>query len=444
MTKNSTLATIILAAGEGVRMASARPKVLHEIAARPMLGYVLAAAQSCAPQQIILVTAPDQDDVRKFADGQADVHHAIQKTPRGTADAVRIACSKIDVSIERVLVLFGDTPLITAEILRRLAEDSSALTLLGFTPANDDGYGRIVLDDNIPCRIVEHADATTDQRAIRLCNGGAMAIQAALLSPLLAQIANDNAQGEFYLTDIVAAMYHAEQSTSFIEGSSDDAYGVNDRVELAHAEARMQTRLRIAAMRAGVSMQAPETIHLAYDTQFGRDVHIESHVVIGCGVAIADEVTIRAFSHIENSTIDTAVQIGPFARLRGASVIGRDSRIGNFVELKAAHLDAGVKVAHLSYIGDAQIGAAVNIGAGVITCNYDGVAKHQTTIEAGAFMGSNSALIAPITIGENAYLGSGTVVSKNVPAESLALSRSPLRIVKDWVRQQAHRRMEKD
>lgn len=431
---DKALTIIILAAGAGSRMYSSRPKVLHMLAGRSLLAHVIAAAQSCAPQQIILVTAPAQDTVRDAADRYIQLDHAFQEHPRGTGDAVMAACPQIAKTTRRVLILFGDTPLITPSTLSGLVNDTADISLLGFTPPEPSFYGRIIMDGDTPTHIIEHADASDADRSLSLCNGGAMAVRADLLPALLAELVDNNEAGELYLTDIVARAHAVGCTARVIVGDCVDAQGVNSRADLAMAETLMQERLRVRALEQGVSMQAPETVYLSYDTAFGCDIYIEPHVVFGCGVTIADNVLVRAFSHIEHTAIAVRARIGPFARLRGNSAIGADSRIGNFVELKAAQLGTRVKINHLSYIGDATLGDSVNIGAGTITCNYDGVAKYQTQIEDGVFVGSNSVLIAPITIGADAYLGSGTVVSKNVPAKSLALTRAPLRLLANWAR----------
>ncbi len=437
-------AIVILAAGKGTRMRSAVPKVLHEIAGRPMLGHVLAAALETGASRLCLVTAPDQNDVRDYALAQAPTLSAcIQENQLGTGDAVRAAMSALD-GVERVVIMFGDTPLMRADILRQLATSEADVCVLGFEPEDAAAYGRIIMEADAPARIVEYKDADALTRAIGLCNGGAMGVRASVLNELLPELQNDNAQGEYYLPDLVHLAVASGRSTALVLGDTDDTLGVDSRKGLAHAEARMQARLRSKMLEAGVGMQDPDTVYLSHDTQIEADVTFEPHVKIGPGVQIGEGTLIKAFSHLEGVRIGARATIGPFARLRPGTVLGDEVRIGNFVETKNAQLGDGSKVNHLSYIGDAELGVGVNVGAGTITCNYDGFKKHITRIGDGAFIGSNSSLIAPVTIGAGAYLGSGTAVSGDVSADSLALTRAPRRDVEGWAQSFRRKNQEAD
>ena len=438
------IAIVILAAGKGTRMRSAVPKVLHEIAGRPMLGHVLAAALETQASRLCLVTAPNQNDVCDYALAQAPTLSAcIQKNQLGTGDAVRAAMSALG-GVERVVIMFGDTPLMRADILRQLATSEADVCVLGFEPENAAAYGRIIMEADAPARIVEHKDADASTRAIGLCNGGAMGARASVLNELLPRLQNDNAQGEYYLPDLVHLAVASGRSTALVMGDTDDTLGVDSRKGLAQAEARMQARLRAKMLEAGVGMQDPDTVYLSHDTQIEADVTLEPHVKIGPGVQIGEGTLIKAFSHLEGVRIGARAIIGPFARLRRGTVLGDEVRIGNFVETKNAQLGDGSKVNHLSYIGDAELGVGVNVGAGTITCNYDGFKKHITHIGDGAFIGSNSSLIAPVTIGAGAYLGSGTTVSGDVSAGSLALTRAPRRDVEGWAQSFRRKNQEAD
>ena len=433
-------ATIILAGGKGQRMQSTRPKVLHEIAGQPMMGYVLAAAQAAGAQLVITVTPPEPLTTRHYIDAfmqSSDCAHthATQNAPLGTGDAVRCALPHIEAHIAdigRVVIICGDTPLMRPETLARLANDEAALTILGFEPTDAAAYGRIILKDNKPHKIIEFKDADTATRKISLCNSGAMAIDSALLHKLLPKLQNDNAQQEFYLTDLLALAVADGQATNLVMGTADEVLGVDSRQGLARAEKLMQSRLRHKLLAAGVTMQDPDSVYVSFDTAIAPDVVLEPHIYCGTGVSIGTNCTIRAFSHLEGVRIGENVSIGPFARLRLGTQIADHARIGNFVETKQAKIGAGSKVNHLSYIGDATLGRDVNIGAGTITCNYDGFNKHQTTIGDGAFIGSNSSLIAPIAIGQGAYIGSGTAISDDVQADALAITRADKREIDGW------------
>ncbi len=437
-------AIVILAAGKGTRMRSAVPKVLHEIAGRPMLGHVLSAALETEASRLCLVTAPDQNDVRDYALAQAPMLSAcIQENQLGTGDAVRAALSALE-GVERVVIMFGDTPLMRADILRQLANSEADVCVLGFEPKDAAAYGRIVMEADAPARIVEFKDADASTAALGLCNGGAMGVCASVLNELLPQLQNDNAQSEYYLPDLVHLAVASGRSTALVLGDTDDTLGVDSHKGLAHAEARMQARLRAKMLEAGVGMQDPSTVYLSHDTQIEADVTFEPHVKIGPGVQIGEGTLIKAFSHLEGVRIGERATIGPFARLRPGTVLGDEVRVGNFVEIKNARLGHGSKVNHLSYVGDAELGINVNVGAGTITCNYDGFKKHITNIGDGAFIGSNSSLIAPVTIGAGAYLGSGTAVSGEVPADSLAVTRAPRRDVEGWAQSFRRKNQEAD
>jgi bifunctional UDP-N-acetylglucosamine pyrophosphorylase/glucosamine-1-phosphate N-acetyltransferase len=418
---------IVLAAGEGVRMKSARPKVLHEIAGRTMLAHVLGAVAAAGAQDLALVVGPDRDDVA--AEALKAAPHAlvfVQARRLGTAHAVLAAREAIAAGYDDILIAYADIPLVRATTLESLYEgvaEGACVAALGFAARDPTGYGRLVERDGRLVAIREHKDASQAERAIALCNAGPMVIGGAHALELLDSIASDNAAGEFYLTDIVAIAAARGLSATKRLASEDEVMGVNDRVQLAAAEAVMQRRLREHAMREGATLIAPDTVFFSHDTKLGRDVLVEPHVVFGKGVEIAEGAIIHAFSHLEGATVAPKASIGPYARLRPGADIAAGAKVGNFVEIKNASVEAGAKVNHLSYIGDARVGAGANIGAGTITCNYDGFSKFRTDIGAGAFIGSNSALVAPLTIGAGAYIGSGSVITQDVEADALAIGR---------------------
>ncbi|MEQ8378454.1 bifunctional UDP-N-acetylglucosamine diphosphorylase/glucosamine-1-phosphate N-acetyltransferase GlmU [Parvibaculum sp.] len=424
---SKALTTIILAAGKGTRMKSRLPKVLHPIAGRPMLGHVLAAAGALEGGETVLVVGPGMEAVSDYAHTLLPAAKiAIQEQQLGTGDAVRSASAHVIHDDGVVLVTFGDAPLVRRETLVGMVErcrDESDIVILGFEAADPTGYGRIVTDGDKVLRIVEHKDASEQERAIRLCFGGPMAVRAGHLSSLLAKLTSNNAQGEFYLTDFVAHGRAAGLDCSALICPESDIQGVNSRADLAAAEASMQSRLRADAMTGGVTFLDPDTVYLSFDTSFGEDVTVGQNVVFAPGCRIASGATIKAFSHLEGAEVGEGAEIGPFARIRPGSSIGRKAKVGNFVETKKAKIEDGAKISHLSYIGDARVGAGANIGAGTITCNYDGYNKFFTDIGAGAFVGSNSSLVAPVKIGDGAYLGSGSVVTKDVGADALAVAR---------------------
>jgi bifunctional UDP-N-acetylglucosamine pyrophosphorylase/glucosamine-1-phosphate N-acetyltransferase len=425
-------AAIILAAGEGTRMQSSVPKVLHEIAGRPLIRHVIEALRPLDPAATVVVLGPKAEAVARAS---APAMVATQFPPRGTGDAVRAARDALmpvlmaDGSIRDVLVLYGDTPLLRSETLAQLLAErrrqpEAAIVAAGMRPDDPTPYGRLVLGpDGTLERIVETKDANPEERRIGLCNGGIMAIDARHLFDLVDRIGNDNAKREYYLTDIVGIACGMGLTCRVAELPTAELLGVNTRAELAAAEATLQDRLRHAAMAAGATLIAPETVFLSADTRLGRDVVVEPNVIFGPGVTVADNVRIRAFSHLEGATIASGAIIGPFARLRPGAVLEADVHVGNFVEIKETRLGVGAKANHLSYLGDSEIGAGTNIGAGTITCNYDGFNKWRTTIGARAFIGSNTAFVAPVSIGDGAIVAAGSVVTRDVPADALTVAR---------------------
>jgi bifunctional UDP-N-acetylglucosamine pyrophosphorylase/glucosamine-1-phosphate N-acetyltransferase len=428
MTARSSL-TVVLAAGEGTRMRSSLPKVLHPVAGQSLLSHVLKAAPNGTASSLAVVVGPDHeavaDEARRI---RPDAKVFVQRERLGTAHAVLAAREAITHGADDLLIAFGDTPLISAETFERLRaplQDGAALAVLGFRAADPTGYGRLVVENGKLIAIREQADASDEEREITLCNAGVMAFDGRRALTILEQIGNANSKGEYYLTDAVGIMRGRGLEAVVIETSEDEVRGINTKAQLAEAEAVLQARLRNAALEAGVTLIAPETVYLAADTKFGRDVTIEPFVVIGPGVAIGDGAVIHSFSHIVQASIGKNVSVGPYARLRPGTSLGDGSRIGNFVETKAAVLEEGVKVNHLSYVGDAHVGANSNLGAGTITCNYDGFFKHKTLIGKGAFIGTNSSLVAPVKIGNGAYIGSGSVITRDVPDDALAIERSP-------------------
>jgi bifunctional UDP-N-acetylglucosamine pyrophosphorylase / glucosamine-1-phosphate N-acetyltransferase len=417
---------IVLAAGEGTRMASALPKVLHRIAGDTLVAHVLRSVVDAGVDRIAVVIGPGRDDVaaevRRFVPG-AEVY--IQSDRRGTAHAVLAARTAIEHGGD-LLIAFGDTPLLRAETLRKLVAglEEAAIAVLGFHAANPTGYGRLIIQGDELVAIREERDASPAEKTITLCNAGAMALSGAHALALLNRISDDNAKREFYLTDAVALARAANLRVVVREADEEEVMGVNDKNQLAVAEAGMQARLREAAIKAGATLVAPETVHLATDTRLGRDVIVEPYVVFGPGVVVEEGATIRSFSHLEGATVGTGATVGPFARLRPGTKLGAGTKIGNFVETKAAEFGDNAKANHLAYIGDAQVGAGANIGAGTITCNYDGFSKHKTEIGTGTFIGSNSSLVAPVKVGDGAYVASGSVITGNVPDNSLGVARA--------------------
>ncbi len=439
-----SLLVVILAAGEGTRMASKLPKVLHKVAGRSMLHHVLEATRAAGASDVAVVIGPDREDVA------AEAHHVaphaqvfVQRDRLGTAHAVLAARAALEKGADDVLVLYADTPLVTPATLLRLRAPLAAgagVAVLGFRPADPTGYGRLVTDGDALLAIREEKDANTEERAIGFCNAGLMALSGAKALSLLERIGNSNAKGEYYLTDAVELCREDGLPATAIVADVEEVAGVNSRVQLAEAEAIMQDRLRRAAMMGGATLVAPHTVFFSADTRLGRDVMVEPHVVFGPGVTVADDVVIHSFCHLEGASLAPGVSIGPYARLRPGTRLEEGVRIGNFVETKASHIEAGAKVNHLSYVGDAHVGARANLGAGTITCNYDGFGKYRTEIGEGAFIGVNSALVAPVTIGKGAFVGTGAVVTQNVPEDALALARSRQLVKEGWAKEFRDRR----
>ncbi|WP_294194789.1 bifunctional UDP-N-acetylglucosamine diphosphorylase/glucosamine-1-phosphate N-acetyltransferase GlmU [uncultured Sphingomonas sp.] len=419
------IAVVVLAAGKGTRMKSDLHKVLHPIAGRPMLLHLLSAAQTLSPERTVVVTGAGREQV-EAAVAPLGAKIAVQAEQLGTGHAVMQAEAALVGFDGDVLILYGDVPLVRAETMRAMidrlnAADAPSVVVLGFRPADPGAYGRLIVGEGSDRleKIVEFKDASAEERAVTLCNTGLMAARSADLFALLAKLGNDNAAGEYYLTDVVELSGKA----AVIEADAGEVTGVNSRGELAMVEAAWQQARRAQAMADGATLIAPETVWFAHDTRLGRDVVIEPNVVFGPGVTVGDGATIHAFSHLEGADVGANAQVGPYARLRPGAVLAEQAKVGNFVEVKKANVGVGAKVSHLTYIGDADVGAHANIGAGTITCNYDGFFKYRTVIGAGAFIGSNSALVAPVTIGDGAIVGAGSVVVRDVTADSLALAR---------------------
>jgi bifunctional UDP-N-acetylglucosamine pyrophosphorylase / glucosamine-1-phosphate N-acetyltransferase len=431
-----TCLAIVLAAGEGTRMRSARPKVLHAVAGRSLLSHVLSAVSDAGITAAAVVVGPNQDAVASEAQRVLpDAKIFVQHERRGTAHAVLAAEATLKERTDDIVVLYGDTPLIRPQTLERLRAplaDGAAVVVLAFRPADPKGYGRLITSGDELVAIREEADASPSERAIGLCNGGIMALAGKTALEILKRIGNDNRKGEFYLTDAVEIARGMKLRAVAVEVEEDDVRGINTKAQLAEAEAVAQQRLRQAALDAGVTLVAPETIFLCADTQFGKDVTVEPYVVFGEKVRVDDGATIRSFSHITGAHVGKDAIVGPFARLRPGAKLGEEVHIGNFVEVKEATIEAGAKANHLAYIGDASVGAGSNIGAGTITCNYDGATKHRTEIGKNVFIGSNSSLVAPVKIGEGAYVGSGSVITDEVPADSLALGRGRQTVKEGW------------
>ena len=418
---------IILAAGEGTRMKSRKPKVLHAIGGRSLLGHALDAVARAGATSVVVVIGPDRADVAaEVAATLPSAGIVTQIERRGTAHAVLAAREALLAGHDDILVAFADTPLIRAETfssLRKALAAGAAVAALGFEAKDPTGYGRFVIHDGALEAIVEHKDASEEQRSISFCNAGLMALNGRLALSLLEAIGCENAQNEYYLPDAVAVARSRGLRAVAIEAPESEVQGVNDRVQLSVAEAEFQRRKRVEVMRDGTTLVAPETVFFSHDTQLARDVVVEPHVVFGPGVTVEEGAVVHSFSHLEGARIGPGAVIGPYARLRPGAKLAAKVKIGNFVEVKGADIGEGAKVNHLTYIGDASIGAGANIGAGTITCNYDGFFKYKTTIGAGAFIGSNSSLVAPVTIGDGAFVGSGSVVTRDVAPDSLAIAR---------------------
>ena len=432
-------AVVILAAGQGTRMRSDTHKVLHPIASRPLLLHLLDRVDALGADKRVVVVGKGREQV-EAAIGGRDVAVAFQAEQKGTGHAVQQAAQALDGYDGPVLILYGDTPFVQADTLRRMldrldGDDGPGVVVLASCPENPLKYGRIILGqgDRI-AKMVEYKDATEEERAVRLCNSGMMAIRAKDLFRWLAKVGNDNAAGEYYLPDVVNIAAAEGRDAVVIEGDPYETAGVNSRAELAHLELEWQRRRREQVLHEGATLIDPESVWFAYDTRLGRDVTVEPHVVFGPGVEVADGATIQAFSHIEGATIGAKAKIGPFARIRPGTRLAERSKVGNFVELKNANVGEGAKVNHLSYVGDASVGARANIGAGTITCNYDGFGKYRTEIGEGAFIGSNTALVAPVRIGDGAIVGAGSVITRDVEPDSLAVERNEQKGKAGWAK----------
>jgi bifunctional UDP-N-acetylglucosamine pyrophosphorylase/glucosamine-1-phosphate N-acetyltransferase len=439
MTQTADFAVVILAAGQGTRMRSDTHKVLHPIASRPLLLHLLNTVDGIGAKRRVVVVGKGREQVEKALDGR-DVTVAHQAEQKGTGHAVLQAKEALAGYDGAVLVLYADTPFVEAATLKRMLDrldggGGPGVVVLGSCPEDPAAYGRIILGDGDRiAKMVEYRDATEAERAVRLCNSGMMAVRSADLFRWLGKVTNDNAAGEYYLPDIVNIAASEGREAVVIEGDAYETAGVNSRAELAHLELEWQRRRREEALQEGATLIDPESVWFAYDTKLGRDVTVEPHVVFGPGVQIADGATIKAFSHIEGASIGAKAAIGPFARIRPGTSLADHTKVGNFVELKKAVVGPGAKVNHLSYVGDAQIGEHANIGAGTITCNYDGFGKYQTVIGTGAFIGSNTSLVAPVTIGNGAVVGAGSVITSDVDADSLAIERNEQKGIAGWAR----------
>jgi len=422
------LLSIILAAGEGTRMLSAMPKVLHSVGGLPIVSHVVRAAIEAGSSRVAVITGPGHESVRSAVGELApEVHFFEQAERRGTAHAATMARELWQDVDGYVAVIYGDHPLLRSEnfsgIIARLDEGCDA-AILGFEPADPTGYGRFVTDGDRLLAIREHKDATAAEREIGLCNACILAFRAGVFRDLIGKVEPNNAQGEFYVTDLVELANSAGYKVGYAIAPERDVMGVNDRAQLARAEALFQELRRDDFMAAGVTLHDPRTVYFSFDTQIGRDVVIEPNVFFGPGVKIGEGTVIHAFSHIEGATIGAGASVGPFARLRPEANLEDGAKVGNFVEIKKSRIGRGAKVNHLTYIGDADIGSKANIGAGTVTCNYDGVNKAQTRIGANAFIGSNSSLVAPVEVGEGAYIASGSIITRNVEPDALALGRA--------------------
>ncbi len=422
-----TTALVILAAGKGTRMNSDIPKVLHPIAQVPMLVHAMRAGSVLSPERTVIVTGHGAVAVAKIAQAEDETAQiAVQEEQLGTAHAVAQARDALEGFDGDVVVLYGDTPFLQPDTLERMIEARAQndLVILGFEAADPARYGRLVMNGDTLERIVEFKDASDEERAITFCNSGLLACNAETLMSLIDAVSNDNASGEYYLTDVVEIARSRDLSVTAVACDEAQTLGVNSRADLAAADGVFQAKARAELLDLGVTLMAPETVYIAADTVIGRDTVIEPNVVFGPGVTVESGATIRAFSHLEGCHVSRGAIIGPYARLRPGAELAENARIGNFVEIKNAEIAEGAKVNHLSYIGDASVGAGSNIGAGTITCNYDGVMKHRTTIGEGVFIGSNTMLVAPVSVGDGAMTATGTVVTKNVEAEALAVARA--------------------
>lgn len=422
------LLSIILAAGEGTRMKSATPKLLHHVGGMPIIGHVVRAAREAGSGQIALVTAPRYDTIRATATAMdPGIAHFEQTEAKGTGHAASMARDLFEKATGYIAVVYGDHPLLRGQNFKVVLDRLDAgldVAILGFEPKDPTGYGRFITDGEQLLAIREHKDASEAERQIGLCNACILAFRAEVFRELIDKLDSNNAQNEFYVTDLVGLANQAGKKVGFGIAPENDVMGVNDRSQLARAEGLFQDMQREEFMKAGVTLKDPKSVWFSYDTQIARDVTIEPNVVFGPGVTIAEGAVVHAFCHIEGASIGRNASVGPFARLRPEAKLGENAKVGNFVEIKKADIGQGAKVSHLSYIGDATIGAEVNVGAGVITVNYDGYNKHQTIVGDHAFIGSNASLVAPVTVGARALVASGSVITEDVEADALALGRS--------------------
>ena len=436
MTKKIT--SIVLAAGKGTRMNSSLPKPLHTVAGKPMLSHIIENINAASINDIIVVINNDSDDLKNYLNkNHPDVRTSIQENQNGTGDAVKSVFNNYDLSdSDGVVVVFGDTPLLRLETIQKLSESSlkSDLTIMVFESDNPKGYGRIILKDNKLHSIVEEINTTEENKNIKLCNGGVMAFKNNDLGKLLGLLKNDNPKKEFILSDMVEVINNQGGLSEYIQCEELEIFGVDTKIGLAKAEKEFQNKLREKFMSEGVTLLDPESVFFQSDTVIEENVLIQNNVFFGKNVHLKSGVTVRSFSYVEEAIIHENATIGPFSRLRGNVSIGMDCKIGNFVEVKNSTLAKDVKASHLSYLGDSQIEENANIGAGTITCNYDGVNKNKTHIGKNTFIGSNTSLVAPVEIGDNAHIGAGSVITKNVEKESLVLTRAPLKTVSNWAK----------
>ncbi len=433
-----SISVIILAAGQGTRMKSNLPKVLHHVGNKPLVSHVVDATNLLPVNQRIVVANPHTAPaIEKILD---NANVVIQQEQLGTADAVKAGLIHVSNDDDTILILYGDTPLIQPDTLEVFLNIKSDIRVLGFDTPYPHGYGRIITKDGEHIlAIVEEKDASTDQKEITLCNSGIMALKASLLKSLLEDVSNNNAKGEYYLTDIINIANQRSLECKFAICDLDEVIGINDRLQLSIAETAFQTRKRKEIMLSGVTLTNPESVFFSADTQIGNDTIIEPNVTFGPKVTIESNCHIKSFSHIEEAIISDGCTIGPYARLRPGSHLEKNVKIGNFVEIKKSYLGQGAKVNHLSYIGDAKVGDAANIGAGTITCNYDGINKYQTIIGKGAFIGSNTALVAPVSIGDGALIGAGSTITNDVAKDALAVSRADQKSISQGAKKKRER-----
>ena len=428
-------AAIILAAGQGTRMKSALPKVLHPVGGRAMLDHAIDAAEALGCERIVVVVGAHSPEVRDHVVKRlGEDAIAVQDPPLGTGHAVRCAEAVLGDFVGQVVVTYGDVPLLRAVDIEPVFAASGGVSVIGFEARDPGAYGRLVMQGEALAAITEAKEASPEVLALTTCNSGVMAAPTGLLFALLAEVRNDNAKGEFYLTDVVELARKRGEPTRAVMAAEDAVMGVNAQAELAVAEALFQKVQRETFLAAGVTMSAPDTVHFSYDTEIGGGTTIEPYVVFGPGAKIASGARIRSFSHVEGATVAAGAEVGPYARLRPGADLGENAKVGNFVEVKNVTMGAGAKANHLAYLGDGDVGARANIGAGTIFCNYDGFFKHRTTVGEGAFIGSNSALVAPVTIGAGAMVGSGSVITRDVDAGDLALGRGEQTAKPGWAR----------